>query len=70
MSTPKIAESEPRHHAEHIKQMLTEVSIHIEEDLGKVDDLQAKALFETTREALEGLIKAFDDYERNAPAWR
>jgi hypothetical protein len=32
--------------------------------------LQTKALFETTRETLNGLIKAFDDYENRAPAWR
>ena len=70
MSTTKIGESEPRHHAANIKRMLTDVSTHIHEDLGKVDDLQAKALFETTRETLNGLIKAFDDYESGAPAWR
>lgn len=70
MSTTTISGSEPRHHAANIKQMLMDVSTHIQKDLGEVDDLQAKALFETTRETLNGLIKAFDDYENRAPAWR
>jgi len=70
MSTSHTNEADPRHHAANIERMLNEVSDHIEEDLGKIDDLQAKALFETTRETLEGLITAFEHYQAGEPAWR
>jgi hypothetical protein len=40
-------------------------------DIGKVDEPQFKAMFETAAEVLGGLVKAFDDYERkNEGAWR
>ena len=43
---------------------------HAREDIGKISEPKAQALFETTAEVCTGLIKAFDDYEKNAPAWR
>lgn len=70
MTDQQRPETDPRHHTANIKHMLTELSKHLEEDIGKVDDPQAKALFETTREDANGLVRAYDDYERNAPAWR
>lgn len=35
----------------------------------KVDEPQAKALFETAAETLEGLQQAFEDYEKKEAAW-
>ena len=63
--------SDPRHHTQKMKRRLTETIAHLREDIEKVDDLQFKAMFETSAEVLGGLVKAFDDFERkNEPAWR
>jgi hypothetical protein len=43
---------------------------HAREDIGKISEPQAQALFETTAEVCTGLIKAYDDYEKKAPAWQ
>jgi hypothetical protein len=40
------------------------LSTHLRSDVGKVDEPQAKALFETSTEVLGGLKKAFQDYEK------
>lgn len=63
--------SDPRYHTANIKQMLTDVSRHMREDVGKVNDPRAQALFETSAEVLDGLKKAFDDYDEKAEkAWK
>jgi hypothetical protein len=50
---------------------LTGLADHLREDVGKVDDALAKALFETAAEVLLGLEKAFADYEEGTEeAWR
>ena len=44
---------------------------HLREDVGKVTEPKAQALFETSAEVLTGLVKAFDDYEKKSEAaWR
>ena len=44
---------------------------HLREDVGKVTEAKAQALFETSAEVLTGLVKAFDDYEKKSEAaWR
>ena len=44
---------------------------HLREDVGKVTEPKAQALFETSAEVLTGLVKAFDDYEKkNEKAWK
>jgi len=64
-------ERDPRHHARRIKGMLQDVMQHMREDIGKIDDPSAKALFETSAETLGGLIKAYEDFEKKAePAWQ
>ncbi len=50
--------------------MLHAVVDHARQDIGKINEPKAQALFETTAEVCTGLIKAFDDYEKKAPAWR
>jgi hypothetical protein len=67
----QYAEDDPRHHTVKIRDMLSDVRDHIREDIGKIDEPRAEALFETTAEALNGLIIAFEDYERGEEeAWR
>jgi hypothetical protein len=64
-------ESDPRHHTQKMRRLLGETVGHLREDIGKVDDLQFKAMFETSAEVLSGLIKAFEHYEqRSEQAWR
>ncbi|HEX8035045.1 MAG TPA: hypothetical protein VF510_14405 [Ktedonobacterales bacterium] len=62
--------TDPRFHAANIKRMLRDVQTHARDDTQRVGDPKARALFETTAEVLGGLIKAYDDYEQGAPAWR
>ena len=64
-------ESDPRHHTAKLKQMLTGVINHAREDINKISDPKAAALFETTAEVLIGLRKAYEDYEqKNEQAWK
>jgi hypothetical protein len=67
----QYAEKDPRHHTAKLKQMLRDVVEHAREDIGKVTDPRAQALFETTAEVLIGLQKAYQDYEeRSEQAWK
>jgi hypothetical protein len=51
--------------------MLTDAMNHAREDVGKIDDPKAEALFETTAEVLQGLITAYEHYEKKAEeAWQ
>ena len=64
-------ESDPRHHTIKLKEMLRDTAQHAREDVGKVNDPKAQALFETTKEVLDGLAKAYDDFEnRSEQAWK
>ena len=64
-------ESDPRHHTAKLKQMLTDVINHAREDVNKIRDPKAAALFETTAEVLIGLRKSYEDYElKNEQAWK
>jgi hypothetical protein len=72
MVDPKsLPQEDPRRHTMQMRRRLTDLAEHLREDVEKVDDARAKALFETTAEVLLGLEKAFADYEEAAePAWR
>ena len=71
MTNPAFPESDPRHHTSNIRRMLDDAARHAREDVAKVDDPKAQALFETTAEVLKGLAKAYDDFEaRSERAWR
>jgi len=60
----------PLEHTANIKEEFKKLSVHLREDVDKVDDPQAKALFEVSAEVIDGLEKAFLDYERkNESAW-
>jgi len=67
----QYAEEDPRRHTIRIKGMLTDTISHLREDVSKVDDPRAEALFETTAEVLQGLVTAYEHYEQGAEeAWR
>ena len=64
------SEKEPLHHTRKIEVQLTQLVEHLREDVGKVTDPKAQALFETSAEVLIGLAKAFGDYEKKSEeAW-
>jgi len=51
--------------------MLNGVIAHAREDVSKVEDPHARALFETTAEVLTGLVKAYEHFDqRSEQAWR
>jgi hypothetical protein len=59
------------HHTQKIKARMGQLIEHLREDVGKVTEPKAQALFETSAEVLSGLVKAFNDYEkRSEAAWR
>jgi hypothetical protein len=63
--------NDPLAHTANIKNEFRELIDHLREDVTKVNDPAAKALFETSAEVLIGLEKAFSDYEsKNEPAWK
>lgn len=64
-------EKDPRHHTLKLRQMLNNAVVQAREDVSKVSDPKAQALFETTAEVLKGLVKAFDDFEtKDERAWK
>jgi hypothetical protein len=66
-----LSDRNPQHHTHNMKKRLSETMTHLRKDVGKVDEPQLTAMFETSAEVLGGLIKAFDDYEKkNEAAWR
>lgn len=67
----KSNSSNPLEHTANIKKELSKLSAHLREDVEKVGDPKAKALFEVSAEVIDGLEKAFNDYEKkNEPAWK
>ena len=66
----KSTTSDPLVHTANIKKEFKKLSEHLREDVEKLNDPQAKALFEVSAEVIDGLEKAFEDYERkNESAW-
>ena len=67
----EYSEHDPRHHSLRIKEMLGQTMQHIRDDITKVDDPKAQALFETSAEVLNGLITAYEHFERRSEAaWK
>jgi hypothetical protein len=71
MTMASSADKSPQHHVQKMKKRLEDTVTHLRQDIGKVDEPQLAAMFETSAEVLTGLAKAFDDYEKkNEAAWR
>ena len=65
------ADRDPSHHTRQQAGRLHQTVQHLREDIGKVEDPRAQALFETAAEVLTGLEKAFRDHEAGTErAWR
>ena len=64
-------ENNPIRHTQKIKARMRDLIEHLREDVGKITEPKAMALFETSAEVLTGLVKAFNDYEeKTEAAWR
>ena len=51
--------------------MMEDLINHLREAIDKVDDPQAKAPFEVSSEVLQGLQRAFENFEtKSEKAWR
>jgi hypothetical protein len=70
METQRYQEDDRRHHTGKIKARLTETIDHLRNDIEKVCDPKAQALFETTAEVLKGLVTSYEHFEQKKPAWR
>ena len=65
------SKNNPIHHTQKMKARMSQLIEHLREEVGKITEPQAHALFETSAEVLTGLVKAFDDYEeKSEAAWR
>ena len=70
-SSATAERSDPRHHVQKIAGQFQDLIDHLRQDIEKIDDPRAKALFETSAEVIGGLKKAFADYDKkNEAAWR
>jgi len=66
-----IENSNPLEHTAKVKQDLSNLTNHLREDIEKIKDPSARALFEVSAEVLTGLEKAFTDFEKkNEKAWQ
>lgn len=71
MQIRNIQSSDPRDHVQNIQGMLDQMIAHLRDDVRKVDDPKAQALFETSAEVLQGLKTAYQHFEQKAEAaWR
>ena len=67
----RFDETDPRHHTLTLKQMRNDAAAHSREDVSKVTDPKAQALFETASEVMRGLVTALEHFEQGSePAWR
>ncbi|MDP9430682.1 MAG: hypothetical protein M3Q47_18300 [Actinomycetota bacterium] len=59
-----------RHHISKIRGLLTDLAAHAREDVGKVDEPKAQALFETVAEVCTALATTYEHYENQSEtAW-
>jgi len=71
MQAQNVPEANPHHHTSKIKEMLNDVINHLREDVTKVSEPKAQAMFETTAEVLSRLIAAYSHYEQHSEqAWK
>ena len=65
------SENNPVRHTQKIKAQMRQTINLLREEVGVITESKAQALFETSAEALDRLVEAFDDYEnKGQEAWR
>ncbi len=65
------AQMTPKQHAERIAGLVRQAREECRNDISRVGDPKAQALFETVAEVLDGALKALEDYAQQREAvWR
>jgi len=66
-----IESKEPQAHTANIRGEFRELIQHLRNDVKRVDEPKARALFETAAEVISGLDTAFQHYEeKREEAWK
>ncbi len=66
-----IASKDPRAHTANVRREFRELIDHLRDDIKKIDEPKAQALFETAAEVIGGLDTAFKHYEeKNENPWK
>ena len=66
-----IASKDPRAHTANVRKEFRTLIDHLCDDIEKIDDPKAQALFETAAEVISGLDTAFEHYEeKSESAWK
>jgi hypothetical protein len=66
-----IASKDPRAHTANVRKEFRELIEHLHDDVNKIDEPKAQALFETAAEVISGLETAFKHYEeKSEEAWK
>jgi hypothetical protein len=66
-----IASKDPRAHTANVRKEFRELIEHLRDDISKIDEPKAQALFETAAEVISGLDTAFKHYEEKSEgAWK
>jgi len=66
-----IASKDPRAHIANVRKEFRELIEHLRDDIRKIDEPKAQALFETAAEVIGGLETAFKHYEeKSEEAWK
>lgn len=65
-----IASKDPRAHTANVRKEFRELIDHLRDDIDKMDEPKAQALFETAAEVITGLDTAFKHFEEKSErAW-
>ena len=66
-----IASKDPRAHTANVRKEFRELVGHLRDDVSKINEPKAQALFETAAEVISGLDTAFKHYEdKSEEAWK
>ena len=66
-----IASKDPRAHTANVRKEFRELIEHLRDDIRKIDEPKAQALFETAAEVIGGLETALKHYEeKSEEAWK
>jgi hypothetical protein len=66
-----IASKDPRAHTANVRKEFQELIGHLRDDVSKIHQPKAQALFETAAEVIRGLDTAFKHYEeKSEEAWK
>jgi hypothetical protein len=65
-----LPKTDPRHQTTIIRGLLAELAEHCRENIEKIEEPKAQALFETTAEVLDGLLIAYDHYHAEEGMWQ